>query len=367
MYQLINLLQEYQEAKEKEKKAAQDSMSTLAKLEQDYRSRGEQVPEKVYSERARDILSSLNRDNELRDALEPGSHFFNSLFKFVTFQPANPYENGPSSTFDPKTASYYFKERAPELASPEVMVAFLKRLREFQLPAEKQGQTQLADLQRKDIAEAIQKAFPESYQKAMNAMNVQTMAGLDTAYNAMTKSLTDLQQPVTALPAPLTKTSESATRAASSMDRFSGRLANFEVPDLKTFMAQPGAQGSTFNFSPTPGVKVPSRAAGGIVQSGGFVEVHDREAIVPARVTARWEDGSEHVRLRDDVARAIQREREAAPPPVHVTVTYSPRVEISGHAQPGEIKRLLQSHSHELSAQIESTLLSTLAHHRERS
>lgn len=372
LYQLIDAINDLEEAKNREKKAGQESFNTLQKLQQDFKQRGEQVPDKVYSERARDLIAILNRNNELSESLDPGGHPFGEFLKFFTFQPNNPYAGGITSVFDPQRASSVIKERAPELASPEVMAAFLKRLREFQLPADKQGQPQLAELQRKDLAQAIQLAFPQSYQQAMNVMNVQTMAGLDTAYNALTKSVTDLQQPVNALPAPLTKTGESATRAAGSLDRFSSRLDNFEVPDLtRIMMGQQPGPGGAFNFSPTPaptpGVTVPSRAAGGMVHRGGFVEVHDREAIVPARVTERWQDGLERVQLRDDVARTILAERQPASPAVNVTVTYSPRVEISGNANASEIKQLLQQHSRELSAKLESGLVSMLNSHKERS
>jgi hypothetical protein len=104
-----------------------------------------------------------------------------------------------------------------------------------------------------------------------------------------------------------------------------------------------------------------------MVQRGGFVEVHDREAIVPARVTETWHDGIERVNLREDVVRTILTEREsAAPPAVHVSVTYSPRVEISGNADAGSIKQVLDQHSNELATKLESGLMSMLTHHRER-
>lgn len=389
LYELIQAYKDLEDAKNKEKKAGQESMNTLNRLEQDYRGRGEQVPQQVYSERARDVIDSLNRNNELSASLEPGSHFFYSMYRWMTFQPTNPYIGGLGASFDPRQAQFAIKERAPELASPEVMAAFLKKLREFQLPADKQGQTQLAELQRKEIAAAVQKAFPESYQKAVSAMNLQSLAGLDTYYNSVTKSLIDLQQPVNALPDPLNKTSESATRAAASLDRFAGRLNNFQMPTptVLPWGVTPG-QTPTYNFGPapnaTPGITIPSRATGGIVQRGGFVEVHDREAIVPARVTdrwpeglepvrvtERWRDGTERVQLREDVARTIlhertMHERDMSTPAVNVTVTYSPRVEIAGNADAGAIKELLQTQSRNLVGQIEDALALKLERHKER-
>jgi TP901 family phage tail tape measure protein len=362
LVELINTLHEYEEAKSHEHQAGQKGVQSLRNLEQDYQRRGEPVPVNVYSERARDVIAVLNRENELRESLEPGSHFFSGLFKFLTFQPENPYAGGPSNTFDPARASYTIKERAPELASPEIMVEFLKRLREFQLPAEKQGQTQLAEIQRKELSEAIEKAFPESFQKAMGVMNLQSLTGLDTTYNSVTKSLQELQQPINALPAPLTKTSDAATRAAANLDRFSGRLAGFQIPDL-TRPAGPQPGQPAFTFTPTP---VPSRATGGIVRRGGFVEVHDREAIVPASVTDRWHDGIERVPLRDDVARTILTERTAAAPTVQMTVTYAPHVEITGDTDAHAIGQMLQLHSRELLGQMERGITGKLDHYKER-
>jgi hypothetical protein len=55
----------------------------------------------------------------------------------------------------------------------------------------------------------------------------------------------------------------------------------------------------------------PSKASGGMVERGGFVHMHDKEAIVPARVTRRWRDSEnftpnyEPFRQSSDVRNAL--------------------------------------------------------------
>ena len=369
--ELYNELQNYKEGQAAEQRANVMSTKSLGALEADYKKRGEKVPEDVYRGRASVAIESLNRQGQFRESLEPGSHFFREMGRFFTLQPMNPFAGG-AGDFQANRAAATLRERAPELGNTEVMRAFIAELGKFKLPAEQQGMPQLASLQRQEIANALQMAFPQSYQQA-------TLQA--------TQGLISLQQPLTVLPTSLDRTGTAATRLAGNFDRFSSRLAGFELPTFSTpsVVVQGAAPAQSGAASHPYQLTIPSRAAGGTVLKGGLVQLHDRETIVPAKVTERFQftetvdrapstaiqqfanlrsevlrTETERVRLRPEVARAVAAERGGANSrPVSVSINYSPKVVIQGGGGPDVVQRveaLLADQSQELMRMVEHNL-----------
>lgn len=292
--ELIDTLEKYDEARKGERSASVAATKSLQVLETDYAKRGERLPAHVHANAASAAMFSLNREEQLRESLAAGpADLFKSFGKFFTMQPMNPYGAGPLQRFDPRSASFAFRERAPELGNPEVMRAFIEQLRNFKLPADEQGRPALAEAQRQDVAKALQMAFPESYQKAQAAV---------------AQRMEELQQGMQDVQGPLQRTADASGRAASNLDRFSVRLSGFQFPTapIAPFGTQLSSPQLPFG---QPTFKFPSKASGGKVTKGGFVEVHDRETIVPAQVTERFRgDEFPRAQFTETAARAILRE-----------------------------------------------------------
>jgi TP901 family phage tail tape measure protein len=304
--QVLGLIENYKELKAAEAgqtRAGYESLNSLSKVEADYQKRGERVPASVYSSRASDAVETLLKNPQLQQSLQPGGRgLLRTLYEGFTFQPVNPYARGPMGTFDAGWAGETFKKRAPELANVEVMRAFIAKLQQFKLPAEQQGQYQLGALQRADIGSALQQAFPQAYQQATQSL---------------TLGLTNMAEPVNALPVPLSRIGEAATRSTGALDRFTNRLDGLEIPSF----SNSGAPGATPEATPAhpftifPKTSFTPRAAAAILSdrsvaqgSGRSITIHGGLNVhVPAGSKAA-EDPEEFMRFVEHAAE-IQSER----------------------------------------------------------
>ncbi len=146
------------------------------------------------------------------------------------------------------------------------------------------------------------------------------------------------------VPGPMTSVASSANNAAGSLDGFSAKIANFQmpVPNIQTFSIGVPALGgaivnrgggqrrsnapatqrkSSFNiFGGAPAsVLFPSKASGGYVKKDGFAEIHAGEMIVPASVTRKYQEPETFAMLRrtrsadSDALRNRELSRLAAP------------------------------------------------------
>lgn len=340
LYELTQATDDWNAALRGEDKANRESIRSLLALKEEYSKGGTLVPAEVHEQRALAVLESLNRktlvddgswegklakimgmgapQGELSQALESGTHFLRHWNALFTLSPGNPYTRGTiSGVFDVKAAAETFKQRAPELAQPEVMRAFIERLKETGLSQDKVDK----------VLESLRLGFSKSFDEASKAVkdNTQTSQSLTQIWDEMLRSSTEL-------PPFLARTGESASRASANLDRFSNRLSTFQFPfgpggpSGYTSLSN-GPLGPLFDNSSF--TSVPSRQTGGMVRRGGMVEVHDREAIVPADVTERFT------------------ERRSDSRSANITINYSPRLEVHG-GDVAEFERQLAKHAKEL-------------------
>jgi hypothetical protein len=211
-------IKEYRKADAGVTRAGTESLSSLTKLREDYAKRGEEVPSSVYDARAGDML---------RAAKDQG--IFSGVFRATS---QGDLAGGQKHFLNPYGIFYpepNFIKQNPELGDSRLMKAFLDKLSATNLG----GNPVESSLIISNARKALEQAFPQSFQQATQPL---------------LKGLTDLQQPILALPDPLKKTGDAAGRAASGLDRFTNRLDGAQIPNFSNL-----APGAT-----TPGATTPS-------------------------------------------------------------------------------------------------------------
>lgn len=127
----------------------------------------------------------------------------------------------------------------------------------------------------------LKEAFPQQFAQAEQLL-VQEVGSFGEQSKLATDALKSLLPPLVPLPGQF-------TNAGSAAQRFSDRLDGI---DLR--VPAPGGPSVPGAYAPGKGpissLVIPSKASGGLVLRGGLVAVHDRESIVPARVTDRWRE-----------------------------------------------------------------------------
>lgn len=172
-----------------------------------------------------------------------------------------------------------FARQGQPLRFPEVMREWIREVR---------GGVSRGELKQPvadELLKVTRAAFPDSFKSASEGA-AEGLAKLPEPSERAGKALSDLLAPTNALPPAL-------ARFGGQLDVLSGRIGGIDLtpPRVGGYTPPGGTPPATGGprrkflydqFSPFP-----SRETGGIVRRGGFVEVHDREAIVPAQVTDR--------------------------------------------------------------------------------
>lgn len=271
---------EYDEAKKHEANANEGNLQTITKARQEFARVGQPVPHEIWEGQARSALFSLNRDNELRDALR-GWTAGSWLTHMNPFAPGNPYGRQVGARFNVGWGAQMFRERAPELREPEIMAEMRKLIDSWKLPAD----------QREKVDKALQTAFPESFAKA-SQMASEEMSKVGPAASDMTAQIEQMKADIENLnrqAGPLGDTL-GATRnsasglpgalegAANAADNFATRLGNINV--------QP--PGPIISLGPHASAQAtPQSATGSIVERSGLVHVHRGNVITPASLSRR--------------------------------------------------------------------------------
>jgi hypothetical protein len=190
---------------------------------------GQPVPREIWQGQARASLLSLNRENQLREAL--GGWSFGSFLKSPFGHDRNPFADMWRFAPGSEHATRTFRERAPELGSnPEIMAEFRKLVDSWKLPAESRAK----------VDDALKAAFPESFSAAtkMAAADMERMSGavsqsLDVwqRFNGPLQQLSEGMGRVNTQAAPLSDTLRNTQGAASRMppalDRATGAAQSF--------------------------------------------------------------------------------------------------------------------------------------------
>ena len=179
----FDLISEYQDARKTAGEANAGNLKTILKARAEFAQMGQQVPKEIWTMQAAGTLAKLNADNQLRDAL--GGWTAGSVLKEIfqhtlTGAEVNPYAAGRRFNATSPQTIRNFRERAPELREPEIMVEMRKLIDSWKLPAD----------QRTKVDEALKAAFPESFTKA-SQMAAEQMSQVGSASSNLT---TQIQQ-----------------------------------------------------------------------------------------------------------------------------------------------------------------------------
>lgn len=275
----------YKYETEKRQRAEDDATSHLEEIRRLREQYGGRLPEDLSRGYAATAFGGVDRRGLLNEL---------GIKTFGT--PGYPGISATPYGYDSKaTMAGEFARRAPELQFSEVMRAFIEdtkqRIKSGTL-TEGAGSLQL---------EIAKQAFPDAFKQASELLSQNTQdtgrdfGQLDEVTKPLIQSYTSLSQPAERLPFLFGQAGYAAHNLATRLDNVRPTF-NFDLGnsgDGKPLGLIHGPLGgntggrkpsSPFYFN------APSKADGGTVERGGLVHVHEREAIVPARVTARWRD-----------------------------------------------------------------------------
>ena len=242
------------------------------------RAGGRMSPEMIHQQ-AESAWQSMLGGGELEQALDPSKRKFWTRWVVGDFNPygskANRNFSDPYHYFDPKTAGEIWRKSLVQFSDPRVLAELIRKVNQSDMPVE----------QRERVKQALASgAGQDKYREAQAIANQQVAESLKAVGQGADALLTGIKE----LPPAFRRLDVSVSTLASRFSHVEPTVPSFSVDNQPPrFQFDAGAQPQTFN---QPSFRFPSKASGGMVERGGFVHVHDREAIVPARVTARWRD-----------------------------------------------------------------------------
>ncbi|MET0626564.1 MAG: phage tail tape measure protein, partial [Pyrinomonadaceae bacterium] len=229
---MIDLMFEYSKSKSAEGGAHGGNLQTIQKAREEFTRMGQPVPREIWQGQARASLLSINRENQLKEALggwSMGSWAHDLVGRRMFGADINPYADFRRFTPGGGTPRV-FRERAPELANAEVMAEFRKIIDSWKLPTESRAK----------VDDALKAAFPESFSAAtkMAAADMERLSGavsqsLDIwqRFNGPLQQLVEGMGSVNTQAAPLSdtlrNTQSSASRVPPAFDRAAGAAQSF--------------------------------------------------------------------------------------------------------------------------------------------
>ena len=286
--ELRTLKQLIDEFEARDKRTHLEGESNLKRLQEMQKS-GQPIPASYYRLQATASLGQIGREGTLREQFEgaPGEPgpavFFKHLFG-DWFSDSRPFYQKV-----PQAQQELFRQRAPELRSPEVMSEFIRAV---------QGLKGWTEEGKQNLLKLAEQSYPKSYQEGLDLFS-KSLADLDNQTKQTADTLTKMNSPLMQMPTQL-------NNAGAAAQRFADRVDSIDLQQPSFAPAAPGASalpGWKNPFSPQV-LQVPSKASGGDVLRGGLVNVHKDEKIVPAEVTRRWSE-PKPIEFRPEVARAI--------------------------------------------------------------
>ena len=374
---LIRLIQwevEQAMAAGKAQENARKEIKTGSKVFDDYvadlASRGDKPTDKFIDSEARKNLKAVG-DLGLNDVLRSeilkkpiwswsGDSMLSTAARqtfLAPLSPENKFSGGAFSGFgDVKGLAKGFKETAPTLKNPDVMMAFLPKLE--QMIKDK------SDLQ--SAKQGLALAFPDAYKQASESLFQnqsqfsKTVGGLTENFSSLQQlfnpqntnfigqfgeSLTGLQQPIsltnqnvanladaaTKPVNPLNSVGISASIASGSLNNLSEQFRSYQIPtpNIQTITV-PIPQGA----GGQPIGKVGSFAVGGAVKSDGFAYIHAGEEIRPANVAKGYlERKNERLPDLDGLLRKSRSSKTT-----QMTISYAPVTNVSGNASAKDLE-----------------------------
>lgn len=284
-----------------------------------------EIQNRVLAEKA---IDELRLGDHLEHMLEPDRrHLFEGWFTFSKTYGSRWSALGRSAFFDPETASGVIRNSGSSVAlnNPYVLAEVIKEIRAG-------AGMRLTDEGKKDFEKSFELAKPEAYKQAIGLLEAEQkraaesfqklndglsrpISELTTTFSLFAPTAQSVSRGFGDLSGPLDRLPPLFGRVGSAVSTLESRINNFHPTPIFDFTnplggglnnPPPKTQGTgTFQFN-----SYPSKASGGIVRRTGFVQVHEREAIVPAQVTDKWRNEDEPAVLRS--SRSIRYEETIA-------------------------------------------------------
>ncbi|HEV2763228.1 MAG TPA: hypothetical protein VGV38_09670, partial [Pyrinomonadaceae bacterium] len=187
----------------------------------------------------------FSKGRELRDALLGR---YSSRTEALIGMTPTPY--GGLRTFRPEAAVPTIRQRAPELARPEVMTEFRKLVASWKLP----------DAAQSRINTGLQLAYPQAFQQS-SMMLAQEFQNLQSSMSPLGQALAEMYGPANMLPPSLRSGADAANAFARAAQSNANRLQSITwtppTLTLPSFNPQPGGPqqqmtrpGTSFGFTP---------------------------------------------------------------------------------------------------------------------
>ena len=250
-------------------------------------------------------LENFNKSDMLKQALAPETRKYGEYAWTAQRSYASRWSfglpqylglNSVGADFRPDIAAQIWPKVAPQLNDPRVLAGLIAKERRgeidyLKVPAtEKVAKQAFGQPNRQELFEqALRESFPQSFPAAVKLAE-EEMEKSSKSSADLTISLTDLLNPTSRLIPTFSQLGDSATRLGLRLENIGPAgtfFGNYQGGPKFGFSGQPEPQGPIpvrppFTFG---GVKVPSRAIGGIVERDGMAMVHAGNVITPARVT----------------------------------------------------------------------------------
>jgi TP901 family phage tail tape measure protein len=237
--------------------AGNTSVENLTKLKEAYAKEGQSVPQDVWSSRAKTTLKAIDLEGTLDQSLRGGvGQGLKKFFQLVPFTP----EKYPFYGVSDKDRAGLIKERAGELAVPELMAAFRKEI---------QGKG-WSSAETAPLEKALAIAFPESFQKSSELLGQQfsqLSAGMQESlgsWKIMTDEFTAISQPMkdtstglSAMVRPSNELPGAFTRMGNAAENFANRVNNLDLSTSITWQPPlPGSLAPSQQPAPLPGPRL---------------------------------------------------------------------------------------------------------------
>lgn len=249
---------------------------------------GGRLPDQIAKSLGSTAFEQLNRAGDLTTKLEPGLY---GAYQRV-YDPS-PYR-GWLRPFDGERAPGVFKQRAPELAFPEVMRAFVADV------TRRVGAGQISPEAGQRTLKTAEAAWPESF-KTATAEAASGLAKLPEPATQTGKALADILTPSRSLPASLSHLGGSLDSLAARVNGLEIRVPSIVLPPVggATGGAAGGKTKSGYKLGIDPLNIYPPSAVGSVVERDGLAEVHRGNTIFPASLSRRrpgdWLESAEAI------------------------------------------------------------------------
>lgn len=215
--EMLNAIKEFQASDKGAKDAAQAGTKSYLNLKRKYAEQGQEVPRTFAQAKAQTAFSSIDREGTLVDSLRGGAWF--GIKKFFDVREIFGPNQSPFFSTGQQNQAKLVKERAPELAIPEVMAEFRKKIQTLDISAEAKS----------SFEKTLQIAFPESFLKSTIDLGMQ-FGKLNAELEALYGPLQKTNESVVRLPDAFGRTESSTNRVSSSLDLFNLKLQSFTLP-----------------------------------------------------------------------------------------------------------------------------------------